>query len=91
MGATNVWTGSITNSSITISQSQNVVRVTILCSAGDVTFLGSSTFNGSSSAAITFSVGQGITLSGTAANPLDGITISAPTGSDTADVTISYQ
>ena len=91
MGATNVWTGSITNSSITISQSQNVVRVTILCSAGDVTFLGSSTFNSVASAAITFSVGQGITLSGSAANPLDGITIAAPTGSDTADVTISYQ
>jgi hypothetical protein len=91
MGATNVWTGSITNESITISQSQNVVRVTILCSAGGVTFTGSSLFNSTPSAAITFAVGQGITLSGSAANPLDGITISAPTGSDVADVTISYQ
>jgi hypothetical protein len=91
MGATNVWTGSITADSITISQSQNVVRVTILCSAGSVTFTGSSLFNGTASAAITFSVGQGITLSGSAANPLDGITIDAPSGSDTADVTISYQ
>jgi hypothetical protein len=91
MGATNVWTGTITNDSITISQSQNVVRVTILCSAGGVTFLGSSQFNGTSSAAITFAVGQGITLSGSPTNPLDGITITAPSGSDVADVTISYQ
>jgi hypothetical protein len=91
MGATNVWTGTITNDSITISQSQNVVRVTILCSAGGVTFSGNSLFNGTSSSEITFAVGQGITLSGSSSNPLDGITISAPTGSDVADVTISYQ
>jgi hypothetical protein len=91
MGATNVWTGTITNDSLTISQSQNVVRVTILCSAGGVTFLGSSQFNNTPSAAITFAVGQGITLSGSSSNPLDGITIEAPTGSDVADITISYQ
>lgn len=91
MGATNVWTGTITNDSITISQSQNVVRVTVLCSAGGITFSGSSQFNGTASAAITFAVGQGITLSGSTSNPLDGITIAAPTGSDVADITISYQ
>lgn len=91
MGATNVWTGTITNESITISQSQNVVRVTILCSAGGITFSGSSVFNSTPSEAITFAVGQGVTLTGSSANPLDGITISAPTGSDVADITISYQ
>jgi hypothetical protein len=91
MGATNVWTGTITNESLTISQSQNVVRVTILCSAGGITFSGSTTFNGVASEAITFAVGQGVTLTGSAANPLDGITIAAPTGSDVADITISYQ
>ena len=91
MGATNVWTGTITNESLTISQSQNVVRVTILCSAGGITFSGSTTFNGVASEAITFAGGQGVTLTGSAANPLDGITIAAPTGSDVADMTISYQ
>lgn len=91
MGATNVWTGSITEDSITIAQSQNVVRLTILCSSGGITFTGSSQFNGAASAPITFAVGQGVTLTGSTSNPLDGITISAPTGSDVADVTISYQ
>lgn len=92
MGATNVFSGTITASSLTISASQNVTRLSILTRQGTVTFLGSATFNGLSSSVVTFSVGQGITLTNASTGQgLDGITITAATGGDIADVIISYQ
>jgi hypothetical protein len=91
MGSTNVWSKTLTGGSITISQSQNVVRLSVLTRQGSVVFTGSSSFNGVSADAVTFSVGQGVTLTGSTANPLDGITINAATGGDIADVIISYQ
>jgi len=92
MGATNVFSYTLTNGSLTISASQNVTRLSVLCTAGSVTFLGSSTFNGLSSTANTFTPGQGATVTAAStANPIDGITIEAPSGGDTADVIISYQ
>lgn len=89
MGSTNVWSKTLTSSSITISATQNVVRLSVLSNSGTVTFLGSRTFNGVAADAITFSAGQGLTLSGSTSNPLDGITIDATSGS--VDVIISYQ
>ena len=91
MGATNVWSGTITNGSLTISASQNVVRISVLTIQGSVTFIGSGTFNGISANESTFAVGQGVTLSGSTSNPLDGIVITAATGSDAAEVIISTQ
>jgi hypothetical protein len=61
----------------------------VLASSGSVVFTGSTTFNGVAADAITFSAGQGVTLTGSTANPLDGITINAASGS--ADIIISYQ
>jgi len=89
MGATNVWSKTLSSSSITISGSQNVIRLSELSNSGTVTFLGSTTFNGVSADAITFIAGQGVTLTGSTSNPLDGITIDATSGS--ADIIISYQ
>lgn len=91
MGATNVWSGTISEGSLSVAASQNVVRISILTIQGSVTFLGSGTFNGVSANETTFAVGQGVTLSGSSSQPLDGITITAATGSDAAEVIISYQ
>jgi hypothetical protein len=91
MGATNVFTYTLTNSSLTISASQNVVRLTILTKTGTISFLGNSSFNGLSSDANTLSAGQGITLtSASISQPLDGITITASTGSDVAEIMLAY-
>jgi hypothetical protein len=89
MGSTNVWSKTLSSSSISISASQNVIRLSVLSNSGTVTFLGSTTFNGVAADAITFPAGQGITLSGSTSNPLDGITIDATSGS--VDIIISYQ
>ena len=91
MGATNIWSGTITNGSLNIAASQNVVRISLLTIQGSVTFLGSGTFNGVAANETTFAVGQGVTLSGSSSQPLDGITITAATGGDAAEVIISTQ
>jgi hypothetical protein len=91
MGATNVWSGTVTDGSLSVTASQNVLRISILTIQGSVTFIGSGTFNGVSANETTFSVGQGVTLSGSTSQPLDGITITAATASDAAEVIISYQ
>lgn len=92
MGATNVFSGRITNDTLTISASQNVTRLSILCSEGAITFVGSTTFAGLPSTIVTFTVGQGVTLSAASASqPIDGVTIGAATGGDVVDVIISYQ
>jgi hypothetical protein len=91
MGATNVFTGQLTNSSFTISASQNVVRLTVLCKTGTLLFLGNATFSGLTTSANQLSAGQGITLtSASVAQPLDGITVTASTGSDVAEIMLAY-
>lgn len=37
MGATNIWSKTLTGSTLTVSASQNVVRISILASQGPVT------------------------------------------------------
>jgi hypothetical protein len=91
MGSTNVWSKTLTADSITISASQNVVRLSVLTRQGTVVFIGSTSFNGVAADAVTFSQGQGVTLTGSTTNPLDGITIEAATGGDIADIIISFQ
>ena len=90
MGATNIWSKTLTGSTLTVSASQNVVRISILASQGPVTILGTSIFNGTSSDAVTFATGQGVTLTASStANPIDGVTI-ACTGGGVADIVLSY-
>lgn len=92
MGATNFYTGTVTNGSMTISSTQNVMKLSIICTAGTVTYSGSASFNGNASTPVSFSVGQGVTLSSeTSSVPLDGITITAATSGDSCDVTLTMQ
>jgi len=92
IGALNVFTYTLTGDTLFVSQSQNVIRLTVLCRQGSVTFTGSATFNGTVPNAITFAPNQGVTISApSVTNPIDGIIISAPTGGDIADIVIAYQ
>jgi hypothetical protein len=91
MGATNVFTGKLTSSSLTISASQNVFRLSCLCKTGNITLLGNVQFSGLSTSTNDFSAGQGFTLtSAGTGQPLDGITIDAPTGGDVAEILLTF-
>ncbi len=92
MGQLNVFTYTLSGNSMTIAASDNVVRISVLCSSGVITIEGDVTFKGLSSNPVTLAAGQGITLtSPNVSLPLDGFIIDAPTGSDAADLVISYQ
>jgi hypothetical protein len=90
MGQTNVHTRTLTASAITISASDNVLKVSIICVSGTVLYNGSYPFQGSASTAITLSAGGGATVS--SANPslpIDGLTINATGG--VANILLSLQ
>lgn len=90
MGATNVWTQTITENSLTITASDNVTRLSVICRGGTISINGSGVFQGISTEPVELSEGQGMTLTAIGnGNPLDGIFISAPTGSDFAEVVLS--
>ena len=91
MGATNIWSKTITDDTLVISGTQNVVRVSILARQGPVTLLGTATFNGVASDTITFATGQGVTLTAASTqNPIDGVTV-VVAGAGIADIVLSYQ
>ena len=90
MGSLNVHTQVLSSGTLTISSSNNVFRVSILCSSGAITVNGSSVFQGTPSAPVTFAVGEGVTITSPSTNnPIDGLTIDASAGS--ADLVISTQ
>lgn len=90
MGATNVWTYTIDGSSISVNAVENVQRVSVICSSGVVTILGSSKFQGISPVPVSLSVGQGITIvTKNDSTPIDGFTIDASAG--VADIVLSFQ
>lgn len=92
MGALNVFTYTLTDETLTIVASDNVVRLSIVCDSGTINVQGNATFHGLSSTAVDFAVGQGITLtSPSVANPIDGVTIDASGSGNAADIVISYQ
>lgn len=91
MGSTNIYTGNLTNDTLVIEAADQVVRLTIVCLQGTVEFQGNKTFKGNNSEVISFSQGKGITLTGDIQNPLDGITISAGTESDIAEIVLATQ
>ncbi len=91
MGATNIWSKTITDDTLVISGTQNVVRVSILARQGPVTLLGTATFNGVASDTVTFATGQGVTLTAASTqNPIDGVTV-VVAGAGIADIVLSYQ
>jgi hypothetical protein len=87
--SSNVFTYVLTNDSITITESDQVLELSILCSVGTINVIGNANFQGLSSTNITFSVGQGLTLSTrNFGNPISGIIITAGVGSS-ADILLS--
>jgi hypothetical protein len=92
MGALNIHTQSLQEGSITIIAADNVLRVSVLTKLGTVVINGSQTFQGNPSTALTFIAGEGITVSSSSAqNPIDGLTITAETIGDIADIVVSTQ
>jgi hypothetical protein len=92
MGATNIHTQSLQEGSITITAADNVLRVSVLTKEGVVTVQGSQVFQNTTSTQLSFLVGQGITIgSSTFQNPIDGLTITAETVGDVADIVLSTQ
>jgi hypothetical protein len=91
-GATRIFTYQLSNGSLSIDASMNVQKLSILTKQGTATFLGSAQFQGLTSQAINFSVGQGITVSASStATCLDGVIVTAGTVGDIIDLVISYQ
>lgn len=90
MGATNVHTQTLSSESLTISSSDNVLRVSVICRSGTVTAVGSTSFQGTSSSPVQFAVGEGVTLTAPSiSQPIDGFTIDASSG--IAEIIISTQ
>ena len=90
MGATNTFTYTLTNSTLSISSSNNVTKLSVMCKQGTISYLGSLSFQGLSSTSITFSVGQGVTeSSASTSQPLDGILITAGTAGDIAEIILT--
>ena len=90
MGALNVFTKTITGSSIYIASTDNVVRMSAICASGTVTITGSARFQGIASDAVDFTVGEGVTITSPSINnPIDGVTIDATGGS--VDLILSTQ
>jgi hypothetical protein len=90
MGATNIWTYTLTNDSLTVSGSDNAVRLSVICRLGTITVAGSGTFQGIASDPVTLNEGQGVTVTSAAvSNPIDGVTINAGTSGDIAEIVLS--
>lgn len=92
MGALNIHTQSLQNGTITIIAANNVLRVSVLAKLGVILVNGSQSFQGNPSTALSLVAGQGITISTSSAqNPIDGLTITAATSGDVADIVVSTQ
>jgi len=90
MGATNVWTYTLTNSSLSIAAADNAVRLSVISRLGTITVAGSGSFQGIASDPVSLNEGQGVTITATTvSNPIDGVTITAGTSGDIAEIVIS--
>ena len=90
MGATNIWTYTLTNDSLTVSAANNAVRLSVICRLGTITVAGSGTFQGIASDPVTLNEGQGVTVTASVvSNPIDGVTIDAGTSGDIAEIVLS--
>lgn len=76
-----IFTFTLTNDTLTLSETNGVVAVSIQCTtstAGTVT--GSAVVAGESSAAISISEDNSVTISSTNGKPIESLTITAPSG-----------
>ena len=84
-----VYTGTLTTGqSITIESSDGVLRLTAKANGGTVTVTGSANFKGNASSAVTLNDGEDFLVESEAASYIDGITITAATGS--ADLMVGF-
>lgn len=75
---------------ITVSATDNVVRISIVAKSGSVLVTGSSSFQGTPSNAVEFVTGEGVTITSPSVNnPIDGLTIDCSAGA--AELVISTQ
>jgi hypothetical protein len=92
MGALNIHTQSLQEGTITISAADNIIRVSVLIKEGVVLVQGSQVFQNTPSTPLTLFAGQGITIaSDSVQKPIDGLTITAETVGDVADIILSTQ
>lgn len=90
MGATNVWTYTLSDDSLTISSSDNASRLSILCRLGVITVVGNGFFQGEPSDPVQLNEGQGVTLSASSiSNPIDGVTILSSGAGNIAEIILS--
>lgn len=90
MGATNIWSYTLTDNTLNIVAADNVVRISVLCKLGSIVVSGSGLFKGLASDPVSLSLGQGVTLTASGVgNPIDGVVISAETSGDVGEVIIS--
>jgi hypothetical protein len=91
-GTYKTFTQQLSSGSITIVAADNVQKVSVLCSTGNITVTGTGTFQGNASAPVTLTVGQAVTITSDSANtPIDGWTINAGGGGNLAQIVISQQ
>ena len=78
----NIWTYELSSDSIYIDDSFGFTVISVLCTTGSVSILGSLTRGGLASAPITLTQGQGITISGGSDSTIiiSGTTIDATSG-----------
>jgi hypothetical protein len=82
MGATRIYTNTITAEIVTISSSDLIVRLSVIVQSGTIVLTGSAVFQGDNSNPIILNPSQGLTLtSDSITQPLDGLQIDATTGS----------
>jgi hypothetical protein len=90
MGATNIWTYTLTNDSLSVAASDNAVRLSVICRLGTITVAGTGTFQDIASDPVTLNEGHGVTITASVvSNPIDGVIIDAGTAGDIAEVIIS--
>jgi hypothetical protein len=90
MGATNVFTFTLTDDSLAVAASDNAVRLSVICRLGTITVNGSASFKGIPSDPVQLNEGQGLTITAAVvSNPIDGINIVAATSGDIAEIIIS--
>ncbi len=90
MGATNVWTYTIDGESITVSAAENVQRISVVCSSGSISILGSSVYQNRPSIPVVLALSQGVTIATkNDSTPIDGVVIDASAG--IADIILTFQ
>ena len=92
-GSTDIFTKTLTDGgTLTIDAIDNVLKLSVSVSEGSIEFSGNTQFKGEQAEVIMLSAGQGVTIeSGSPSIPLNGITVYAPTASDSCDIILSFQ